>query len=326
MIRAIKSFLAKRKVGRAYRLEEAGRRAEARAVLESAADDLRGEWRTGCLNKIGMLSYDLGDFKVACQAYERALESAPNDATLLMNLGNARDQMKDGPGARSAYERALQAEPKRPEILFNYGVFLAQRDPPRAFRLVCESIEACNADGMGWNGDLAAHNLVQLALDQGRSDEALTFFASLEPTAKKEVALTCRLGRAHLLSKRGRHEEAIAIYRAELPDDPADPRGPLNLVFALCRAGRYDEAQVTVSNLDSPWSDFGEGHLHEARGDKTQAVDAYRRFLDGVPDAGRWPLDPVRPLIEHAEEVVGAASSNAERLHVPDNEGHRSDV
>src|SRR5262245_36494338 len=118
MLRAIKSFKAKRKAREAVRLANAGHHAEARAELEKAAADLQGEWRTGCLNKIGMLSYDLGEFDAACRAYERALEAQPDDATVLMNLGNARDRMHDEAGARAAYEKALQAEPSRADILF----------------------------------------------------------------------------------------------------------------------------------------------------------------------------------------------------------------
>src|SRR5262245_48483706 len=117
--RAIKRFLAKRRVRQAIRMAEAGRTARARAQLETVVKDLSGEWRTACLNQIGMLSYDLGEFPAACAAYQRALESMPDDATILMNLGNALDQMNDAAGAGRAYERALQAQPGHPDVLLN---------------------------------------------------------------------------------------------------------------------------------------------------------------------------------------------------------------
>src|SRR5262249_19813995 len=150
---------------------------------------------------------------------------------------------------------------------------------------------ACNRDDADWNGDLAANLLAKLAADQGRSGEALQFFTSLESRAKNEVALTCRLYRALLLSRDGRHDEAIAIYRAVRADD-MDQITTMNLVIALCRAGRYDEARVTASNLDQPWVDYADGHIHEARGRTSEAARAYRRFLHAAPQAGPFPADP----------------------------------
>ena len=106
------------------------------------------------------------------------------------------------------------------------------------------------------------------------------------------AALTARDGRA--AEKRQRLDAARAAMMARLSADDTDddPTEASNAVLVLIRAGKLDEAETAARELLDRYPEIHDGWdrlgaVHEARGERTQAIDCYRRvvaFLDANPD------------------------------------------
>ena len=101
---------------------------------------------------------------------------------------------------------------------------------------------------------------------------------------------------ARVAEKRQRLDAARAAMMArlsgaddDLDDDPTDAS---NAILDLIRAGRLDEAETAARDLLERYPDIHDGWdrlgaVHEARGERAQAIDCYRRvvvFLDANPD------------------------------------------
>jgi len=67
---------------------------------------------------------DRGDVAEAEALYHRALETDPQLAAAMTNLGNLRHRAGDTAGARSMYERALMHDPAQAEARYNLGNLL----------------------------------------------------------------------------------------------------------------------------------------------------------------------------------------------------------
>ena len=101
---------------------------------------------------------------------------------------------------------------------------------------------------------------------------------------------------ARTAEKRQRLDAARAAMMArlsgaydDLDDDPTDAS---NAILGLIRAGKLDEAETAARDLLDRYPEIHDGWdrlgaVHEARGERTQAIECYRRviaFLDANPD------------------------------------------
>lgn len=108
------------------------------------------------------------------------------------------------------------------------------------------------------------------------------------------AAQTARDGRA--AEKRQREDAARAATMAWLSaaddDTDDDPTDASNAILDLIRAGKLDEAETAARELQDRYPEIHDGWdrlgaVHEARGDRAQAIECYHRvieFLDQNPD------------------------------------------
>lgn len=240
---------------RAVALHHAGRQGEAaelyRHILSVQPDHL------GALNGLGMIAFQGGHHDAAVALLEQVVARAGEHAGFLMNLGAVHDAAGHGDAAAGCYARAIAAAPTYPDPYYNLGALHLRRgDPEQAIAV----FDRCMA-AIGREFHALAYKAHAL-LDAGRvpeSDALLdhgryvrqhafeppppfgdldAFNADLAEHVRKHPSL-----RANVLSTvNGAHtgeivdpptgpmvalkpiiEQAVAAYRAALPDDPTHP-------------------------------------------------------------------------------------------------------
>jgi Flp pilus assembly protein TadD len=137
LLTRIRSHFDLHRAGSAY---ARGDLARAYETYREIASNFDGSTRVMILNRLGMLSYALGNKQTAKGWYEQAIAVEPDEPGLYMNLANALDDLGEGPAARAAYEQALSRS-RRPDLLYNFAVFVAKSDPHAATRLLRETLD-----------------------------------------------------------------------------------------------------------------------------------------------------------------------------------------
>lgn len=66
--------------------------------------------------------YEQGRLDLARRDYEALRNKVPDNALVLLQLGNIDYRVGNMDGAREMYEKSLQAEPKQPEVQFNLAM------------------------------------------------------------------------------------------------------------------------------------------------------------------------------------------------------------
>jgi len=290
------------KLKRAVEAEERGDDAAALEAYREAVLDFDPRTRGSILNKMGMLAYRMGDMKAARTYYGQADALAPGQPSILMNLANALHHLKEREAAEAAYVRALEASKERPDVLYNYAVFTAETDPARAIALVrrCLDAPATRETAEALPLQMPLQFLAHLAAQHNRVDEVEKYFEELE--ARPLVSLRPFLLNVHalMLTRSGRHERAVAVYRKILDAWPATKEARFNLGMALARMGRLDEAEAEFGASSLPESHYGLGYVHELRGRIADAVREYRL----CPDRSSDGVDFAAPFVRHAREFV----------------------
>jgi tetratricopeptide (TPR) repeat protein len=107
-------------------LHRRGRVAEALALLPDAA----GSRDAATLDVYGSLLADSGRLREAGDAFRRALESKPEDATVLLHLGMLSLREKNPAAARAWFTKSLASDPTAPGTLAALGLAQVQLGDP----------------------------------------------------------------------------------------------------------------------------------------------------------------------------------------------------
>lgn len=229
-------------------------------------------------NNLGTCLRELGDLNGAEHAYRQGLSLKPDDPGALSSLGSLRWQRGDMVETRELMLAAWQLDPTMPEPkIYGAPACLKCADPEMAARLL-EGCEAWPFLGATLEAELGA-TLVQM----DRMDEAERRLRLLLNHADARSIATLRLAammervnrldeaeallanasisdvdwreeqsvRATLAYRRGRMDEAVALYRNALGTDAADITSA-DSMFALAKAldalGETDEAMRILAN------------------------------------------------------------------------------
>lgn len=245
-----------------------GDRAGQRAALERAVA-LAPAWVEPAV-KLAELLHGAGEFEPERALLLRALARSPSDPILRGWLADASWALGRREEAVEELARALRLDPGYSWAWGAYRRFtsaLGRREAPRALAeaLVAERPR----DGRAWL--LAAHAREDLDGKLGALDRALEL--DLRDVAAREV-------KVDLLAEAGRHEEALAVARADVWHGPA-PRGlRLRAARVELSRGRAAEARAALEALVAAEPDH---------------VEAWEQLCDWNADAGR-----------HAEALAAA--------------------
>lgn len=122
-----------------------------------------------------------------------------------------------------------------------------------------------------------------LTKDEAAEHERLTAAQAARDERAAEKQPSLREVRATLMAK------LSGTYDDDLDDDPTDAS---NAVLDLIRDRKLDAAEAAARELQERYPEIHDGWdrlgmVHEARGERTQAIECYRRvvaFLDANPD------------------------------------------
>jgi len=149
----------------AQALRQTGRRAQAAAVLETAA--IHTPNHPGLLGAYGRALADAGNLKQAMEVLQRAHTPDAPDWRILSVQGAVLDQMGRHEEAQRHYASALRIVPDEPSVLSNMGLSYAlSKDLKRAE----DTLRRASANGLG--DKRVRQNLALVVGLQGRTQEA----------------------------------------------------------------------------------------------------------------------------------------------------------
>ena len=280
----------------------------------------------------GDLLAQLGRRDAAREAYLAALDA--DDHSSFARVGLARDALVDGdlPRARSLLERAAELAPTdgsiyplltrvlarlgEPELAARaewfakvYDKPLVPRDPPLdAMRRLAANSHALASAGraLAERGDLLAAevqlrkvlairpgtplelgNLATVLSRQGRHAEAMEFFAQGLAGNPDDVVLLSHQGLTQM--KMGRIEAAEASLERATTIDPSYPQAQFNLGVLRFGQGRHTDAIELFERslvLDPGFTDayLNLGSTHAALGEYERALDPWKRLRQVQPN------------------------------------------
>jgi tetratricopeptide (TPR) repeat protein len=164
-------------------------------------------------NNLGILAARNGSTDEAVQNFQRALQSDPDYAVALTNLGNAYRQQKRWNDAQDVLQRALQSSPADPEANYSLGMVYAQRnDTERAYGYLQKALAARPAYPEALN------NLGILYLRTQRPEEAEKSFKESIRVAPSFDQSYLNLARLYAIE--GEHQKARAVLIELLKQHP----------------------------------------------------------------------------------------------------------
>lgn len=258
----------------------------------------------GALDLAGQLAETLarrGDLAAAVELLDAFLLAHPDVAAAWTTLGKARVKLGDPAAARSAFERALAIDPVSREAHHGLGRLLqslgddegARPHLREVVRLDDENArthrERAGADAASpreWSAN-ARHRIALVHATRGdlaRAERGWLRALELDPdnAAAREMF-------AVLLSRTGRHAEALAARRAWCDRSPDDPAGWFALAQCALSAERPAIAEEALDRLLALDADHPAGTALLARAvaprDPDRALALARRAVDLAPDA-----------------------------------------
>jgi Flp pilus assembly protein TadD len=178
-------------------------------------------------------------FADAVQAFRKALESEPGNATAWMNLGVALEGLGNTASAERSYRKAVQLQPALARAHYNLGTLLAARG---AAREAIEHLET--AVRLDPESRDALFNLGRALDEIGEPARALDLYDRLLKLAPEDLATRFRRGQT--LSALGRHDEAATELGAAAAAAPREAAPRIAQVAALLAAGRDAEARARL--------------------------------------------------------------------------------
>lgn len=221
-------------IAQGWAAQQAERYAEAERAYRSALQIDRTHPRALAL--LGMLAGIAGQFRIAIDLFQQALQRDPNNADLYHNLGETFRQLGETGTAIPYFERALAL---RPEHLEAYR---------SAADAAIEAAERADREGRGIHAGelqrLAAKYLMKLG-----AHEYQRRLESAEATFREAVALDPESADAFyslgtLLQEKSRPSEATAMLRRAVALNPKDTEAHINLGSAYYPLGQWQEMEA----------------------------------------------------------------------------------
>jgi len=259
----------------------------------------------------GVKALDEGRYADAAQAFEQALETAPDDYGAHFNLGFAYTMLNRPADAISQYEKVLALKPGLFEAELNLGILLLEKGEtakalsqlraaaekkPEKFRVNYYLARALYADGDDASAERyfrkaaelnpkSANAEVELGraiANQGRLEEA-------EPHYRRAVAIDPEY-RQYLMElgsrfeEKGKAEDAIRLYR-EFPNQPEVEE---RLGHLLLQTGKPAEAiphlEIAVRHSPTPANRFALAVAYVKTKHPDKAIPLLEAALQGEPD------------------------------------------
>jgi protein O-mannosyl-transferase len=287
-------------LGATYR--RAARNEEALAALEKARDlneKLGTADPVAIENNLGTALAAAGRLPEALAAFDRAATFGRQIDRVQFNRGEALRLLSKKTEALVAYEAAIAANSNYLAPRLRRAALLAARDQTEAARAELKTV---------------------LGLSPGHL-EAKAMLARL---GDAPVEGDPRLLEANRLFRAGKIEEAEALLRAVLADDPEQPEALVGLAHVERRRGNPAEAQSLLQRAvrvqpDNPHSWLTLGAVQGQQKDYVASEQAYRRALTLLPEEPQTRVGLASALFQNGKrDEAGAVLEEAAKLFPDD--------
>lgn len=199
--------------------------------------------RGKALNSLGLASFEQKNAELSLACFEEAIALLPGNESPLLNYVHVLAEAGQLEQAIAALETRLDDYDENQRIKEKLAALLFESgDEDRC----CETLEQLVRSG--YRGEEALMILTGAYIKQEKYETAL---AAIEQYLQGGANPQATQIKAVLLSKLGKHDEAIAILEEVRRQRPRDPSSALNLAVGYCEAERYDAAlNLTEQLLD----------------------------------------------------------------------------
>ena len=193
----------------------------------------------------------------ALDAYDKALQSKPQDASILYNRGVVLDRLGRHADAVASFDQALAVQPRDVAALVNRGNAL------HALRRFAEALGSFDrALAIAPRNVEARYNRGNALLAMNRHEEALASFD--QAIAHRPGHADALLNRGLALAALGRHAEALESYRRLLAIDPRRVEAHYNSGNALRALERDADAIACYDAALALQPDHADAHWNRA--------------------------------------------------------------
>ncbi|PNK04451.1 tetratricopeptide repeat-containing sensor histidine kinase, partial [Cylindrospermopsis raciborskii] len=195
------------------------------------------------LTGYGKALADSGDYKKACEIFERSLQINPDDTITLTSYGKALADSGDYKKACEIFERSLQINPDDTITLTSYGKALADSGD---YKKACEIFE--RSLQINPDNTITLTSYWKALADSGDYKKACEIFErSLQINPDDTITLTS-YGKA--LADSGDYKKACEIFERSLQ---IQPDNYIFFIFAKCleQLGRYKDAITQIEQIDT---------------------------------------------------------------------------
>lgn len=196
-------------------------------------------------NKKGLGYYESGDYKTACDYFERALQLESDNQEILNNYGMALIQLKEDDRALEQFAAVLDGGASKKLKKFAYrgqGIAYMQKlEFQKALDSFVNALEISSESG--WDIDITYYKAnAQECL--GQTDEAIATYSQVLEMDKDNL-LTLR-SRGNLYREKQEYDKALADYRAILDEDKDDYHAYIGIYRVYCDQGNEEQAATTL--------------------------------------------------------------------------------
>jgi tetratricopeptide (TPR) repeat protein len=247
---------------------------------------------------LGLSYRHLGKFDEAKKYFLEGLKKDPRDASCLFNLGYIEERQGNSAGAEKYFQDALRANPDYPEALLELAnLRITDKRYEEAAELLRKYVKVSrDAAGGYYKLAMVERNLHQMEAAQ----RDLTVFQSLS----KETA-TGPYPYQHLfdyvdnrsnLSMKDRTQQDLTELLEQVKKHPDQPRDQYLLAEAYLKLGKFEEARMTIAQLDEISSgDYrtqtGIGVLLARWHMYTEAIQHFQNALNANPESDDVKFD-----------------------------------
>lgn len=160
--------------------------------------------------RVAKFHEDARQHLLAEQAYEQAIETAPNAGLPYLAYAEYKDRQGLAKEAHAIYQKALKAAPNDASVHNDLGLFYARQGKTKEAIAAYEKAVQLQPDR-----ELYRNNLAIVLVDAGQADKAIGHLAAVytEPVACYKMG--------YLLQKKERPQEALAYFNRALSLNPA---------------------------------------------------------------------------------------------------------
>ncbi|MEM7253782.1 MAG: tetratricopeptide repeat protein, partial [Pseudomonadota bacterium] len=267
----------------------------ANAQLSLASDTLeQAERAAAALEKINANDSDVhhirgavarrrGDHLNAALAYERALESNPNDEIALLEMVRSLNEANRTESAIAKINEALKDKPDNARMIRALArLHRLNGDELKARAILLDALE---------KNPKSSHTYVELAgtyLNTGEEDEAINVLERGSEAVEDNFAIVS--AHAVVQERIGAPEKAIALYEAFLSENPKSFAAANNLSMLLVTHRQDQPSLDRALALATPLRESGIpnyldtlGWVHFVRGESNAAIETLQRAVELSP-------------------------------------------